>query len=263
MNLRITCLCLLSLILTYVPSFSRADYLVADWGYGAVLRYSDSGEFLGEFAHGVHSVSLAIDGEGSVFIADQSARCIHWYTASGMFVTTLKCGIPNMRTIVFDKKLKCLYATRWDGGEIFKITLDGTVTLLINSDIPRLGQLAVSSDGRIYAPDIVRSQVRVFDTNGQDHGIFVNGYTMSAVCDSMDHVHLVLEDRVCSFNSQAHHLSSSDRSTSGWALAVNHQGDLLSLNSFNRIRRYSNSGVWMADINIPEAWFALDIVHVE
>ncbi|MEQ1904191.1 MAG: hypothetical protein ABL888_08415, partial [Pirellulaceae bacterium] len=228
------------------------------------------GVYLGVFAENLNPVALAVDGNGSVFVADDFSGCIHWFTESGFYLGTVAWGFDSLKDVVFDKKSGSLLAVGRTGGDIFRITLAGDVSTFASSDIPFISQIAVDSTGRVFATDPFRNQIKLFDSAGNDLGAFVSGkQCFGAVCDSMDQLHIRdnITCKVLTYDRNGNYVRTMNKIVGlGTFLSVDAFDNILAPGQFmtsSRMRLFSNGGNWLGDTYFYEAWSATEVVVID
>ncbi len=143
----------------------EGNLLVSDTGNKRILRYSPSGEFLGQFGgYGQmpsqldEPVGIAVAGAGTIFVADTWNRRIQLFESNGVFsesrlVPGWQTGTGPFRPyLAFDRSSNLLYASDPENQRLLVSGLDGQTQaealLVIDSDALPVATTGIAIDER-------------------------------------------------------------------------------------------------------------------
>ena len=205
------CFAVFSLVAIFAPVQSYADLLVIDRNLSKVLRYDNSGVYVGVFAENVlFPEAIAADKKGNVFVADWGGT-VHWFTQTGIYHGAIAAGFGPLADVHVDI-YGVLYAAEQLGGRIYSITLSGNVSLFAETGNVWQTQLASDSLGRLFVADAVRNRIMAYDTTtGAELGVYVSGIqSFGITCDYLDRLHVSdnLKCRILTFDSMGNYLNT-------------------------------------------------------
>jgi DNA-binding beta-propeller fold protein YncE len=223
---------------------------VADAGYGRVVRFSESGTFLGAFSvvergwfskifgGGGGPTGIAIDGEGCIWIAHGLGNAISKFDPDGRLVLTFghkgtsEGEFDRPRSVALDRD-GCVWVVDAYNHRVQKFDATGRFLMTFGhrGDDPA-GQgalndpsgIAFDQSGFVYVVDTWNHRVQVFDTEGRFVGQFGSpgqgqGQFMRPRGIAVDHglifVTEVLNHRVQAFDQGGHFLASFGSEGSG------------------------------------------------
>jgi hypothetical protein len=173
----------------------RADILVGDWNNHKVLRFDDSGHFLGDFGDASDAVGLgipgaiAIDRHGTVHVKSLSWGNIYRFDRDGNYLGLFDDhkGRGGQMGMQFDSHGTLWFRragsddTELSGSRLVAMDGNGTIIREINTRLTGIGAFAIDDDDRFYVPRAKRvipnppdplDGIYVFGPGGEPLGAF-------------------------------------------------------------------------------------------